>query len=133
MLSEKIDLTENRDFGDNTVLDFAELALDKRLFEDDTQFFRRNESIFGQKYHKNEFYKSIKTYNDANCNNICECCGKVTPPWNLDGFLCKECNNIYYERNIDYIGGEYIGNDTLNKCHWHKYDYATEKDILQSR
>lgn len=132
MLSEKIDLTENRDFGDNTVLDFTIIALSNRLFED-KRLLRGNKSIFGQKYHDNDFYKSIKTDDDTNCNNICECCGKVTPPWNLDGFLCKECNSICYKRDVSYFGGKYVGIDILHKCPWHKYDYATEKDILQMR
>ena len=115
MLSDKIDLTENRDFGGG--ISFRETF--DRLFGDG----RLYAYVFGKKKYENEYYSKIKIDipDEMETRNQCQCCGEILAPWNLNFGLCKECS--------DRITGDFR-KGLLKKCPWVKYDYHNEKDVL---
>jgi hypothetical protein len=105
MISEKVDLTENRDFADDMLM-FVDEPITMRDFYDRKELMengnmtleqyerlKRIESIFGMSRHYNEKIEifGMKT-NCPDDGKHCWKCGKeIRAPWKNYFGLCKEC------------------------------------------
>ena len=99
MLPRNIDLTENRDFGDD-----GEDGLDISLWWDDGELVTpaqwnnsvRFQSFFGKRIHKNE-KDSIFTHMDlpflTGDEGRCTKCGRLLVPWNRFHGFYMECKD----------------------------------------
>lgn len=127
MLSEKIDLTENRDFGNGA--NISGLLFDSLMLTEIYHYKHSSAFILGKKGYENEYYIKIKTDipDERGTSNQCQCCGKILAPWNLTYGLCKECYNRISREFPNY---EDARTNMVKKCPWTKYDYPNEKDIL---
>lgn len=137
-LSRNIDLTEKGDFGssqfdgfDSLILSNQEIEIyrmndDKPMTNETYHRIRKYISLFGKRYHDNEF--NIVFNKDGKfekeIDEHCFCCGKpLRIPWDKNRGLCKECNKDY-DKDYRYIYG---------KMPWGDYVMNDSRDILSLR
>ena len=108
-LPRNIDLTANRDFGDNrfndTLLIFP-IDIERELMtSEEYDELIKWEKIFGRKQHedqKNKIFDSEAKFNKC-WENICHRCGKlIKVPWNNISGICKNCNNYLNSDRIPW-------------------------------
>ena len=100
MLSLKIDLTANRDFGSNTIdLMDTLVSMDvdgEEMTCDQYEALVWWEGVFGKKRHPNRkkdiFNPELKYY--LKWKDTCYRCGKsIKAPWNNFGGICRRCEH----------------------------------------
>lgn len=138
-LSRNIDLTEKGDFGSVYWDSFDDLVLSNQDIEiyrlnDDSPMsnetyhrIQRYYSLFGYRYHYNEFNKVFDKDGkfEKKVEEHCYCCGKpLRIPWKKSRGLCKECNKEYDVGDNRYIYG---------KMPWGKYVMNDSREILSLR
>ena len=101
MLSNRIDLTANRDFGHRLTIVEMDMDTFDRWYVDDSitldeyDYHVLQEGVFGKAIHTNEKC-NLFGYDK---NTVCEKCGKeLKLPWARFYWLCRECNDDV-ERN----------------------------------
>lgn len=95
MLTENIDLTENRDFGGSFQITAMDIPDNIMTLEDYDKIIRR-ESIFGKKRHTNGKHRIFgRTTFVKNLESHCYRCGKeLKLPWERNRMeLCKQCSD----------------------------------------
>ena len=95
MLTENIDLTENRDFGGSFQITAMDIPDNIMTLEDYDKIIRR-ESIFGKKRHTNGKHRIFgRTTFVKNLEFHCYRCGKeLKLPWERNRMeLCKQCSD----------------------------------------
>ena len=95
MLTENIDLTENRDFGGSFQITAMDIPDNIITLEDYDKIIRR-ESIFGKKRHTNGKHRIFgRTTFVKNLESHCYRCGKeLKLPWERNRMeLCKQCSD----------------------------------------
>ena len=95
MLTENIDLTENRDFGGSFQITAMDIPNNIMTLEDYDKIIRR-ESIFGKKRHTNGKHRIFgRTTFVKNLESHCYRCGKeLKLPWERNRMeLCKQCSD----------------------------------------
>ena len=95
MLTENIDLTENRDFGGSFQITAMDIPDNIMTLEDYEKIIRR-ESIFGKKRHTNGKHHIFgRTTFVKNLESHCYRCGKeLKLPWERNRMeLCKQCSD----------------------------------------
>ena len=95
MLTENIDLTENRDFGGSFQITAMDIPDNIMTLEDYDKIIRR-ESIFGKKRHTNGKHHIFgRTTFVKNLESHCYRCGKeLKLPWERNRMeLCKQCSD----------------------------------------
>ena len=120
MISELIDLTENRDFGGNSMRNITINSKDfwEQVIEDfnrkmygkiiwkveDDKCPPKFDGIFplGNKQQRKE---SVEMYYWGGKNSVnCDCCGKkyIKIPWKFNSGLCKECSEDRNNKDINF-------------------------------
>ena len=95
MLTENIDLTENRDFGGSFQITAMDIPDNIMTLEDYDKIIRR-ESIFGKKRHTNGKHRIFgRTTFVKNLESHCYRCGKeLKLTWERNRMeLCKQCSD----------------------------------------
>lgn len=95
MLTENIDLTENRDFGGSFQITAMDIPNNIMTLEDYDKIIRR-ETIFGKKRHTNGKHRIFgRTTFVKNLESHCYRCGKeLKLPWERNRMeLCKQCSD----------------------------------------
>lgn len=97
MISDKIDLTENRDFrGKPTiVIDINDVRLRESITNDEWEVLSKHENIFGRKYHYTEMldvFSDPESY-EQEMREHCQRCGKLLRmPWKVRYDICERCD-----------------------------------------
>lgn len=143
MISAKVDLTENRDFGevrrdiehvfdDVTFMSNEEFnrirTLKDIMSTDDYNLLKKYEGFFGQRLHLSDAYNIFKQKDEEflnNMNTVCARCGKFLLPWKRRGdmSLCKECDDALDDR-IPWISKHKLVSFT---------NASDDRDVLQLR
>nr|DAT92689.1 MAG TPA: Trm112p-like protein [Herelleviridae sp.] len=105
MLSSKIDLTENSDFGAHDILESLSLNIDLDDFMLPFNLKYKQGKylyIFGEKEYEHQipitFGKTNDYYNDD--GDHCICCGTlIRIPWDKKGLLCEKCNERFESKD----------------------------------
>lgn len=99
MISDKIDLTENRDFrGKPTiVIDINDVRLRESITNDEWEALSKHENIFGRKYHYTEMldvFSDPESF-EQEMREHCQRCGKLLRmPWKVRYDICERCDEI---------------------------------------
>ena len=129
-LPRKIDLTANRDFGDNrfnhTFVFPIEIERELMTNEEYDELVKW-ENIFGKKWHKNQKNKIFDPEVKFNkyWENTCYRCGKtIREPWSNIGGICKNCN-------------DHLEKTSSNKIPWKKETFENNvnmrRDLFELR
>lgn len=107
MISNKIDLTENGDFGNGIPFgavdgfdtsDFQRYAESVNMSLAEYRKIEKWKKIFGKRWHDNEKYiifDDVYTQRlQDEYGHICQCCGvEIRRPWTSHYGLCEKCNS----------------------------------------
>ena len=129
-LPRKIDLTANRDFGNNifnhTLVFPIEIERELMTNEEYDELVKW-ENIFGRKWHKNQKNKIFDPEVKFNryWENTCYRCGKtIREPWSNIGGICKNCN-------------DHLEKTSSNKIPWKKETFENNvnmrRDLFELR
>lgn len=108
-LPRNIDLTANRDFGNNIFnhtlifpIDVERELMTKEEYDELVKW----ENIFGRKWHENQKDKIFDSETNFNkyWENTCYRCGRsIRVPWNNINGICKNCNNHLEKTSFNRI------------------------------
>ena len=108
-LPRNIDLTANRDFGNNIFNHTLIFPIDverELMTKEEYDELIKWENIFGRKWHKNQKNKIFDSEINFNkyWENTCYRCGRpIRIPWNNIRGICKNCNNHLEKPSYDRI------------------------------
>ena len=112
MISDKIDLTENRDFSGGNIwsidIPLPDDWEDMEIMSYDTwEAIIEREKIFGRRRHINQKDKIFDLYNTKRLNTFkthCARCGKlIRIPWDNMGGICRRCDSQVETSSYDRI------------------------------
>lgn len=144
-LSRNIDLTEKGDFGsvhwgdsfDDLVLSNQDIEIyrlndDSPMTNETYHRIQKYYSLFGYRYHYNEFNKVFDKDGkfEKEVEEHCYCCGKpLRIPWKKRRGLCEKCNKEYDDKEANNI----VPFDILPRCPWSGYTMLDSREILSLR